>query len=35
MLNGHALAGVGVELGLLAGWGVVTFTLALRVFRWQ
>ena len=35
MLNGHALAGVGVEIGLLAGWGVVTFTLALRVFRWQ
>ena len=35
MLNGHALAGVGAELGLLAGWGVVSFALALRVFRWQ
>ena len=35
MLNGRALAGVGAELGVLAGWGAVTFALALRVFRWQ
>ena len=35
MLNGHALAGIGTELGLLAGWGAVSFVVALRVFRWQ
>ena len=35
MLNGHGLPGVGGELGILAGWGVVSFAVALRVFRWQ
>ena len=35
MLNGHGLAGVGGELGILAGWGAVSFVVALRVFRWQ
>ncbi len=35
MLNGHALTGVGAELGILAGWGAVSFVVALRVFRWQ
>ena len=35
MLTGHPLTGVGPELGLLAGWGAVTFALALRIFRWQ
>ena len=35
MLNGHALAGVGAELGILAGWGAASFVVALRVFRWQ
>lgn len=35
MLNGHALAGIGGELGILVGWGAVSFVVALRVFRWQ
>ena len=35
MLNGDGLAGIGAELGILAGWGAVSFVVALRVFRWQ
>ncbi len=35
MLNGDGLAGIGSELGILAGWGAVSFVVALRVFRWQ
>lgn len=35
MLNGHGLAGIGGELGILVGWGAVSFVVALRVFRWQ
>ena len=35
MLNGHGLAGIGGELGILAGWGAVSFVVAFRVFRWQ
>ena len=35
MLNGEALAGVLLPLATLTLWGVVTFTAALRVFRWQ
>ena len=35
MLNGDGLAGIGTELGILAGWGAVSFVVALRVFRWQ
>ena len=35
MLNGEALADVLLPLGILAGWGTVTFATALRTFRWQ
>ena len=35
MLNGDGLTGIGAELGILAGWGAVSFVVALRVFRWQ
>ena len=35
MLNGEALAGVLLPLATLTLWGVVTFTAALRAFRWQ
>ena len=35
MLSGHGLAGIGGELGILAGWGAVSFVVALGVFRWQ
>ena len=35
MLEGAALPEVGHELGLLAGWGLVSFGVALRIFRWR
>jgi ABC-type polysaccharide/polyol phosphate export permease len=35
MLEGRSLAGLGPELGVLAGWGIVTFVVALKIFRWQ
>jgi hypothetical protein len=35
MLDGVSLASQWAELALLAGWGLVTFVLALRWFRWS
>ena len=35
MLEGAGLATVAPELALLAAWGVVSFVIAVRVFRWQ
>jgi len=35
MLEGQPLAEQGLRLGILTGWGVVSFVLALRWFRWQ
>lgn len=35
MLDGAGLMAVGGELAILAVWGVVSFLLALRLFRWQ
>jgi len=35
MLDGAGLGSVGHELALLAAWGVVSFGLALKIFRWQ
>ncbi len=35
MLDGADLAEVALPLGILAGWAVVTFTLALRWFKWR
>lgn len=35
MLDGAGVAGLAGELGILAAWAVVTFTAALRLFRWQ
>jgi len=35
MLEGAGLAEVTHELGLLVGWGVVSFAVALRIFRWR
>jgi ABC-2 type transport system permease protein len=35
MLDGAGLWAIGHELLLLAGWGVISFVLALRLFRWQ
>jgi ABC-type multidrug transport system permease subunit len=34
MLDGAGLAAVGPELLLLAAWGVVSFVVAVRIFRW-
>lgn len=35
MLDGAALSGVAAELAVLAAWGIVSFVLALRLFRWR
>jgi ABC-2 type transport system permease protein len=35
MLEGSGLASLAPELALLAGWGLVCFVLALKLFRWQ
>lgn len=35
MLEGAGFAALAPELGLLALWGVVSFAVALRIFRWQ
>ncbi len=35
ILEGQSLGQVAWRLGILAAWGVVTFALALRWFRWQ
>jgi ABC-type multidrug transport system permease subunit len=35
MLDGAALSGVAWELSILSAWGLVSFVLALRLFRWR
>jgi ABC-type multidrug transport system permease subunit len=35
MLQGASWAAVGGEIGIIAAWLVVSFTLALRLFRWR
>jgi ABC-type multidrug transport system permease subunit len=35
MLDGAGPVGIGGELGILAAWGIVSFLVALKVFRWQ
>lgn len=35
MLEGSSFTGVSGELAILAGWLVVSFVVALKVFRWQ
>ena len=35
MIDGAGFAQLAPELGLLAVWGIVSFVLALRFFRWQ
>ena len=35
MLQGASLAGVGSQLGVIAVWLVLSFTVALRIFRWK
>ena len=33
--EGAGLLAVGPELGILAAWGLVSFPIALRLFRWE
>jgi ABC-type multidrug transport system permease subunit len=35
MLDGAGFGAVLPELALLAAWGIVSFVLAVRLFRWQ
>jgi ABC-type multidrug transport system permease subunit len=35
MLEGRSLAALGPEVGVLAAWGILTFVVALKIFRWQ
>ncbi len=35
MLEGQSLAELGFPLAILVGWGIVSFTVALKIFRWQ
>lgn len=35
MLEGKALSGIAAELAIMAAWGLVSFALALKIFRWQ
>jgi ABC-type multidrug transport system permease subunit len=35
MLDGAGLVGTASELAILAGWGVLTFAAALKLFRWS
>jgi hypothetical protein len=35
MLDGAGLAGVLPDLAIVIAWGIVSFAVALRVFRWE
>ena len=35
MNDGAGFEAIGVPLLVLAAWGIVTFALALRLFRWR
>lgn len=35
MLDGHSIFQLGFEIAVLVGWTVVTFAVALRIFRWE
>ena len=35
MLQGASLTGVSPQLGIMGAWLLVTFPLAVRVFRWK
>jgi ABC-2 type transport system permease protein len=35
MLRGVGLSGIGSELTILAGWAVLCFSIALKIFRWR
>ena len=35
MLEGKTLLEAGREIGILAAWGLSSFAIALKIFRWQ
>jgi ABC-type multidrug transport system permease subunit len=35
MIDGASLTRVAVPLGVVVAWGVVSFTVALKIFRWR
>ncbi|HXM38492.1 MAG TPA: ABC transporter permease [Gemmatimonadales bacterium] len=35
MIDGAALASLGAPLAIVAGWGAVSFAIALKIFRWR
>jgi ABC-type multidrug transport system permease subunit len=35
MLEGRGLAAIALEMATLTGWGLVSFLLALKLFRWR
>jgi ABC-type multidrug transport system permease subunit len=35
MTEGRGLAGVALELAILAAWGLASFAVALKIFRWR
>ena len=35
MIDGAPLVGLGAPLAIVLAWGVVSFTIALRIFRWR
>ena len=35
MLEGSSLSSQAVQIAIMAGWGIVSFAVALKIFRWQ
>lgn len=35
MLDGAGLAAVATQIGIMLAWGLISFVVALRIFRWQ
>src|SRR5207244_1322768 len=35
MLDGAGIAAVANQIGIMLAWGLISFVLALRIFRWQ
>jgi hypothetical protein len=35
MIDGTSLAQLGAPLGVVSAWGLVSFVIALRIFRWR
>jgi hypothetical protein len=35
MIDGAGLLTLGAPLAVVAGWGAVSFVIALRIFRWR